>query len=144
MDKGSDIPTRGTRATERERASLGNTYRILVVDDEQMIRMLAQKILERSGYEVLLAESGEDGIKQAESASDGLDLVVVDMSMEGLSGIDTIGRLRELIPDLPAIISTGHMVDISELPPELVANTSFLQKPYRATDLSDAVKKVLE
>ncbi len=123
---------------------MGNPIRILVVDDEEMIRMLAQKILERSGYEVLLAESGEEGIKQAESASNSLDLVVVDMSMEGLSGIDTIGRLRKLMPDLPAIISTGHLVDISEIPSELAPNTSFLQKPYRATDLSDAVKEVLE
>jgi len=116
---------------------------VLVVDDEQMIRSLTENILTRVGYEVLLAESGEAGLKMFFENSAEIDLVIVDMSMEGLSGLDMLRAIRRINPAIPGIVSTGHAVDDADLPDDLAANTYLLQKPYRSTTLERMVQQAL-
>jgi len=116
---------------------------VLVVDDEQMIRTIAEKILRRAGFEVLVASSGVQAVDIFRSHGESVELAVVDMSMEGMSGLDTIRELRRIDPQLSVIISSGNELSMSDIPRELSENTFFLQKPYRAGQLSDFVLKVL-
>ena len=117
---------------------------MLVIDDEEIIRTLATRILEREGHEVLLAESGEKGLEILAENRQDIDLLLLDMRMEGLSGEETLERTRRLAPEVPCIISTGQIVEDGEMPQDTEAQVYFLQKPYRANALSDLVRKILK
>jgi two-component system, cell cycle sensor histidine kinase and response regulator CckA len=113
--------------------------RILVIDDEEMIRALAEKILSRAGHEVLLAESGPEGMNLLDQRSGEIDMAIVDYVMEGMSGVETLRNLRRKAPDLPCLLSSGHTNTADSLPDDLLHKVEFLQKPYRANDLIDKV-----
>ena len=117
--------------------------RVLVVDDEEMILSIATKILERQGYEVVTAWSGEEGIRKCFEQSDQIDLMLLDSTMPGLSGVETLRRVRQICPDLPCIISSGHNADWDSMPEDLKANVHFLRKPYRAEKLTELVSSIL-
>lgn len=110
---------------------------ILVIDDEEMIRELAQSILRHAGFEVLTAESGQSGIRLYAEGTSLIDLVMLDLTMDDMSGVETLRRLREVSPDLPCIISSGQAPDLSDIPQELSRHVYFLQKPYRASQLAE-------
>jgi DNA-binding NtrC family response regulator len=113
---------------------------ILIIDDEKMILTLAQKILARAGHETQAVTSGEEGLGLLGRESDAISLVIVDYSLDGLSGLDLMSAVREIAPDMPLVISSGQKIDRNNIPPELMKNTGVLQKPYRASELIDAVE----
>lgn len=117
--------------------------KILVIDDEEMIRSLAQKILTRAGFEVLTAESGYSGLTLMSEKPHQIDLVLVDLTMDDMPGVETLRRIREIRPGLPCIISSGQTPTPDELPDELNRNVRFLQKPYRAKQLAEMVDQIL-
>jgi len=121
----------------------GGPVRILVIDDEEMIRSLAQRILTREGFDVLTAESGQSGLKLFSENYYQIDLILLDLTMDGIPGVDTLKRIREISPNLPCIISSGQEPGPNELPDELNQNVCFLQKPYRAKQLSEMVNQIL-
>lgn len=116
--------------------------KILVIDDEEMILSLVTKILTRQDYEVETAYSGEEGLEIYAHQVDNIDLVLIDQSMPGISGMETLGRLREISPDLPCIISSGQLATRDDLPENQQNRVYFLQKPYRADQLSDIVSSI--
>jgi len=116
---------------------------ILVIDDEAMIRDIAKRILIRAEYDVLLAESGEDGLVIIQKEPDLVQLVILDYSLEGMTGPETLRVIRQISPKLPAIFSSGHLIELDNLPPELAKQSSILQKPYRAAELVNAVEAAL-
>ena len=117
--------------------------KILVIDDEEMIRNLAKRILTRAGHEVLLAENGNMGLELFNDNKDSVSLVIVDMFMDGLSGIETIQKINEIQPDLLYVLSSGNNYSSEEIPEELISKVNFLQKPYRASQLTDKINEVL-
>jgi DNA-binding NtrC family response regulator len=82
-----------------------NKYRILVVDDEENIRLALSKILTKWNYEVLIAENGEDALNVFNKAS--CDLVITDKMMPGMNGIDLLTKVRKVSPDVGVIIITA-------------------------------------
>ena len=117
--------------------------RVLVVDDEEMVLSIVTKILERQGYQVTKAFSGEEGLWWCSEQSDQIDLMLLDLTMPGLSGVETLRRVRQIKPDLPCIISSGHNADWDNIPEELKPDVHFLQKPYRAEKLTELVNSIL-
>ncbi|MDH3890398.1 MAG: response regulator [candidate division Zixibacteria bacterium] len=117
--------------------------KVLVVDDEDMILSLATKILTRQGYEVVTAYSGDEGLKLYAQQTDQIDLLLLDLTMPGISGLETLRRARKITPGLPCIISSGQLTDQDHIPDELMGGLHFLQKPYRADQLSSLVKEIL-
>lgn len=117
--------------------------KVLVVDDEEMILSLTAKILERQGYEVVMAFSGEEGLRFCSEQPDQIDLMLLDLFMPGLSGVETLRRVRQTCPDLPCIISSGYDADWDDIPEDLKADVYFLQKPYRADKLTELVSSIL-
>ena len=85
---------------------------ILVIDDEQMIRDLADRVLAKAGYTVLVADSGEEGLDLLIKHLDSVVLAVIDMTMEGWSGLETLRELRKVKPDLAGIISSGFDIEV--------------------------------
>jgi DNA-binding response OmpR family regulator len=80
--------------------------RVLVVDDEEPIRITMSEMLRRRGYEVMTAENGEAGLALVHQRP--FELLLLDLKMPGLSGIDVARRARERQPDVAIIILTGH------------------------------------
>jgi PAS domain S-box-containing protein len=113
---------------------------VLVVDDEQIVRDLARRSLERHGYEVLLAEDGRTAIDVLSSEKDRVRLVVLDLSMPGLSGEETLPLLRALKPDLDVIVSSGYSEPEALRMFDGASVSGFIQKPYTAQALAREVK----
>ena len=111
----------------------------LVVDDDPAVREMASEALDLLGFEVLQAESGHDAIRMLGQVAPVPNLVLLDLTMPGLSGHETFVRLRELQPDLPVLFSSGF--DEQTLPIDLCNEraAAFLQKPYRLADLGRAI-----
>ncbi len=117
---------------------------VLVIDDEPMVRDLARDVLKRYGYAVLTAGGGEEAIEMFRKRSGEIDAVVLDMVMPAMDGREVFRRLREIKPDVKVIVSSGysHDWDADDLL-ELGAR-SFMQKPFRITELVKVVGEVME
>lgn len=117
--------------------------KIIVVDDEPIIRSLARRILQRAGYEVLEAENGHQCLRLFTENRTEIALVVMDERMDGLTGLETLEKLRQLEPGLPCILSSGQATNPDEIPSSLNTNISLLQKPYRASALSQMADELM-
>ena len=113
---------------------------VLVVDDEELIRRTACMMLERRGFASASAANGEEAIDLVRNQPDGIDVVLLDHSMPGLSGVETLRALRGLAPDLPALIITGFPDDAG-----VYADADgVLQKPFSLDGLVTAVQALLD
>jgi CheY-like chemotaxis protein len=116
---------------------------VLLVDDEEIVRETARSALERNGYTVLVAGNGTEAIEIAGREPVQIDLIVLDLSMPGLSGEETLLNLRSVRPDVPVIVSSGHteghaLRGFADMPV-----SGFIQKPYTSHALSGAVGRIL-
>ena len=82
-----------------------NGKRILVVDDDAAIRETLARTLSRSGYEVIVSASAEDALSRIQQIDPGL--VITDVRMSGMNGIELLGLIRERIPDLNVVVITA-------------------------------------
>ena len=129
-------PSREDTARVNVRAST-----ILVVDDEEPIRAFTQAALEMSGYQVLLAEDGRQA-SEVLAAGSGVDLVLLDVMMPVLGGVETYCELKSKRPEMAFLIVSGYSEDeVHNL--GIPADVPFLEKPYSIQTLTDAVDKTL-
>jgi DNA-binding response OmpR family regulator len=84
---------------------MDSRIKVLMVDDEAQFRATTQKILERKGFETILAATGPEAL---EKLSMNPDVVVLDINMPGMDGHETLERMKAIQPDLPVIMLTGH------------------------------------
>jgi two-component system cell cycle sensor histidine kinase/response regulator CckA len=110
---------------------------ILVVDDESMVRILAERALREAGYLVLSAENGTEALELLASLQRHLDLVITDLRMPGLSGDLLAVALRQQNPDLPVLFISGTPAGAESLPGPL------LLKPFTPDGLVAAVRTLL-
>ncbi len=119
------------------------TGTILVVDDEEMIRSTAGRILASCGYRVITAGNGEEALAALRENANGIDGVLLDLEMPGISGLEVYGKIRENALRVKVIMMSGHRRDIRvEKAMELGAN-GFIQKPFTLAELADKVHRVL-
>jgi CheY-like chemotaxis protein len=115
---------------------------ILLVDDAASIRKLGQCILERQGFTTLTAESGTEALAIYTEHHRRIDLVILDLTMPGLSGLETWKRLRDVNSAVRVIIASGYSEDaIAE--EEAVSPESFIAKPFAPEALVEAVRNAL-
>lgn len=112
---------------------------ILVVDDEQMVRDATRRSLEQLGHAVVEARDGQEAIDRVLSARKRIDLVLLDVVMPKLDGRGALARLRRLAPDLPVILTSGHLGPSDEEAVLGEGARSLLSKPYTVRQLTDAV-----
>ena len=117
---------------------------ILVVDDEEDVRKMATKTLEKHGFSVVTATDGRDAVEVFQSSGDMIDAVLLDVTMPHMDGEETSIELRRIRPDVKIILSSGyHEQDAIQ---QFVGQTGtvFLQKPYRSMKLVELVHEVLD
>ncbi|MEA2102009.1 MAG: response regulator [Thermodesulfobacteriota bacterium] len=117
---------------------------ILVVDDEELILMVAGDMLDSMGYKVLRASSGQEAVAILKGHKKEIAIVVLDMIMPGMSGTQTYQALKEISPDLKCILSSGYSKnEQAEAIMEQGCN-GFIQKPFDLERLSAALKNALD
>lgn len=116
--------------------------KILVIDDEQPTLTMFELLLSTLGHEVLLANSGERGLEVF--AEHRPPLVLTDIKMPGMDGIEVLGRLKEEEPSVEVVVITGHGdMDVAIQALNLDA-TDFINKPLRLEVLQKALERVEE
>jgi CheY-like chemotaxis protein len=124
------------------RAGVFMAARILVVDDEPMVRALIARALTDEGYEVVAVANGRAALDEARGAEVKFDLIVTNSYMPGLSGPELVERVRQDFPDLPIL----HVDDIVRrgrvgyLPTDIPT----IYKPFSIAALQDEVRKLLK
>ncbi len=122
--------------------------RMLVMDDEELIRTMAIRIFGRFGYDVVVCEEGRQTIemyKKARESGNPFDLVILDLTINaGMGGLETIKRLKEIDPSVKAIVSSGYSIDNVMTDYKTYGFTSVLIKPYSMKELEKALKEVSE
>jgi response regulator RpfG family c-di-GMP phosphodiesterase len=117
--------------------------RILIVDDEQVIRDSLRHILHELGYAAEAASSGADALEQFRGPGD-FDLVVTDLKMPGMTGIELLGRLREIDNQFVPIVVSGHPDSENVLAALKRGAYDFIQKPFRFDELEVILRRALE
>jgi PAS domain S-box-containing protein len=117
--------------------------RILLVEDDPMVRAAVRRILASSPHHVTEAESGPDAIERFREGQGMFDLVITDMVMPGMTGADLIRELREWNPTLQAIIMSGYSEEATARDWKLPPNSVFLEKPVAPSRLLRAVSDAL-
>src|SRR5579864_3490558 len=108
---------------------------VLIADDEGPVRRAAVQILLRKGYNVMEASDGEEAVRVFQENADAIDLVFLDMTMPGLSGIEALDEMRKIRPKIKALVASGYPLEI--------ATAHFLAKPYSPLDLVRRIQGVL-
>jgi DNA-binding NtrC family response regulator len=114
--------------------------KLLVVDDEKNIRRLYETELGRDGYEVVTAESAEEALDVIAESSP--DLVVLDIRLEGMDGIDCLRNIMEKRRDLPVILNSAYSTYKQDFASWMA--DAYVVKSADLTELKDTIKDVLE
>lgn len=115
---------------------------ILLVEDEENVRRVTGRLLERLGFRVLLASSAEEALDLYEGRGVRPDLVLTDVVMPGLTGIEMAERLRGLDPHLPILFTSGYTSrELGRTPDD--PPSPFLPKPFSLEELDRSVRKAL-
>ncbi len=117
---------------------------ILLVEDEDMVRQVARRILEMSGYTVLEANSGRAALSLSQQASGPIHLMLTDVVMPGLSGGETAQLLRAQRPGIKVLFMSGHTEKSIVNHGVLEQGVAFIQKPFRRDLLLLKVREVLD
>ncbi|UCD17306.1 MAG: response regulator [Candidatus Zixiibacteriota bacterium] len=123
-------------------ADTNTSLKLLLVDDEDDFRRATTKTLSRRGFTVSEAGCGEDALELIKR--DRPDVILLDLKMPGMSGIETLQHIREIEPDLPVIILTGHGDFGTAMAGIKLEIVDFLQKPIDMEQLGMRIRSLLE
>lgn len=115
---------------------------VLVAEDEETVRGMIVTALEQRGYTVLVAASGTEALQVIDERGDELDVLLTDVVMPGMSGIELLERARKIHPDLRAVFMSGYTAGTMDerQPP---AGVTFLEKPFTLARLDEAIRETL-
>ncbi len=128
---------------EENGVDLEGKWTILLVEDEEMVRELAIEIFRGAGYTVFDAPNGAAALAISDRYDGRIDLLVTDLVMPGMNGIELARRVCDSRPGLPVLFMSGYAEDAKTLLGRLDEGRAFLQKPITPTKLSRAVREIL-
>ena len=113
---------------------------VLLVDDEQMIRSASRRLLVRLGFDVVVAESGPEALRLYEQRRAEVALVLLDLSMPGMDGVETLRRLLAIEARVKVLLCSGFSAE--RVPRDLLQSASigFLRKPFELSDLTQQLR----
>jgi len=140
----SDLGAPDPAKEEPDERPAKGTETILLAEDHDGLRELAQEILEGLGYHVVLATNGPEAVGLFKTDPDQIDLTILDVVMPGLSGPDAYLEMSAIRPNLAVVFATGYTAEAASLTSLVKKGATVLQKPYSAKSLSQAIRGVLE
>jgi len=124
------------------RVPVGRGSRVLVLDDEDVVRDAAASMLRALGYTVAKASSAVEALELVRCATQPFDLAMIDLAMPMHDGVDAVRMLRALAPDLPCLLMTGFGHDDRVQEAREAGFAGFLQKPFGVSELADEVSRL--
>jgi len=117
---------------------------VLLVDDEESIRALGRLLLERLGFDVMLASDGREALNIFNMHKEKIRCIILDLTMPHMDGEQTFRELRSIDPEIPVIMSSGY--NEQDVVHRFLGKSlsGFIQKPYRISSLVEALRKVLQ
>jgi two-component system cell cycle sensor histidine kinase/response regulator CckA len=141
VNAAQDVPVLEKPKPQTKRTETWGTGIILLVEDEDMVRTVAERALTRQGYTVLTASDGELGLEALEKA-DHIDLLISDVVMPNMDGPAMVARARQSHPDLPVLFMSGYAEE--QLRKSIdIANVAFLPKPFSVSQLAEAARDAM-
>jgi two-component system cell cycle sensor histidine kinase/response regulator CckA len=128
--------SRSERALRRPSVRMGR--RVLIVDDEAVVRRSVRRVLQQAGYSAVEAASGSAALELLSKQADQFDVVLLDVDMPGMDGPRTLSALRERRPELRGLFMTGHAAGAR------IGTTPCLRKPCSAEEIVAAVSRAYE
>jgi two-component system cell cycle sensor histidine kinase/response regulator CckA len=129
-----------------ERSDWQGRGTILVVEDEEGVREVAERMLQEIGFQTIGAEDGRQALDLMDRAGDSVTAVLLDLSMPRMGGAETLRRLRERRPELPVLMMSGYTEESGA--PQFENSgpgaTAFLQKPFLAEELISVLRRLAE
>jgi CheY-like chemotaxis protein len=117
--------------------------RVLLIDDEEMIIKVAAGMLQRLGYEVVIARGGKEAVKIFQANKENIDVVILDMIMPDMGGSETFDALKMIRPDIKILLSSGYSI-VGEASKILDRGCDgFIQKPFNIKQISNKVSEVM-
>lgn len=138
---GSPLPTSAPMPVSAPWRTHGT---VLVVDDEPAVRQLATTLLERLGFVVLTAETGEEGLEIFRAQRRELDLVLLDLSLPGMDGAEVLEILKAERPELRVLLTSGYSEQFAERRLPASGAVGFVPKPYRVDQFGEAIRAAME
>ena len=112
---------------------------MLLVEDQDALRGVGKQMLEVYGYTVLLAADGEEGLELAQNHHAAIHLLMTDILMPKMGGIELAQRLSTLRPELKVLYTSGYTDDMGN--PQRVAGAGYLEKPFAMEDLARTLRE---
>lgn len=128
---------------ETENSLLKNRT-ILLVDDEEMVVKITEKMLQKLGYKIIKAHSGQEGLKLFQTYRNQIDLIICDMIMPKMDGLELVFRLREIDPCVKVLLSSGSLIEEDEKDVVRRGFNGLIKKPYKMDDLSEKIERILQ
>lgn len=128
---------------EPEEAEAEAAAMILLVEDEEAVRRFSVRALENAGYRVLSAEHGEAALEVLQQHPGEIDLLITDVVMPRMDGVELIKAVRRLYPDMKAIMISGYAEDVFRKNLDREMDATFVPKPFSLKDLIEAVEEKL-
>ncbi len=115
--------------------------KLLVIDDEPIVRTSCQKILIPEGYEVKIAENGNEGLEILEKER--FNLILLDLKMPGIDGVDVLKIIKERWPEIKVIILTGYSTVETAVTTLRMGAFNFIEKPFTPDKLLKSVEEAI-
>ena len=116
---------------------------ILLVEDDEMVRLTTRDILERSGFSIVMAESPHEALNLCTSGESQIDLIITDVIMPDKNGLELQREITAVRPDIKFIFTSGHPANVIEKEYGMTFNEPFLQKPSPIKALLEKIKEVI-
>ncbi len=120
---------------------MSSAVRVLVVEDDSTLREVLQEVLTARGLDVVVSSRGEEAVQRAREEK--FDLIVADIRMDGINGLDTIEQTRQLQPDIGSIVVSGFASEEETLRAVRLNVAGYLKKPFKVPDLLELINGFL-
>ena len=137
----SEAPTRKDSAVS-EAVEKGNET-ILLVDDEAVILDVGSQLLEKIGYTVIKAKSGEEAIQKYQENQGNIDMIILDMIMPDMGGSEVYEKIKKIDSEIKILLSSGYSINEQAMEILNKGCNGFIQKPFNLKDLSKKIREVL-
>ncbi len=122
------------------KSTVDGSRAVLIVDDEEVVRHTAEIILQRSGYKVLTAASGEEALKLYGGQPGSIETVIIDLTLPGLSGKQLVQEFKAIEPNVRIVVTSGYDRESALQSFDGEAVDGFLPKPFRAQEIIDVIQ----
>lgn len=117
---------------------------VLIVEDEEMVRGFAHRVLQSLGYTVLEASNGKEAVRVAEEHEDEIHLLLTDIVMPGMNGMEVAKYFKKIRPKIKVLFVSGYSDNITEQHGFLFKGMNFLQKPFASREFAQKLREVLD